>query len=451
MIAVSHRMWDTLFVGRTIRNARLDPQPTQNFAALPGYMGENEAFRRVVERYPWGCVIFLSDKLSGRHATVVAEGEVNLTSGLVTDLETGTVESFNVPFYAELVGDLGFDAADVTWPEVTGGEIVGGMTEDGPLEWVPPSDDGLLPGEQSNFSPLPGAPISAPIKAATAGRPPCVGYHEEVLICDGGYVPGTGDLDPLCTWRDRCMASQEHCRAYLKTVEEVFAGQSDEQIAELTAGWLKIYGPYDPPVWQTASVRPVVALIPPGVDVTPGGASGGVETVSLEPPPEPPAERMERREKPGVVRTPRTIKPPPPPATAISEEAAREMGLEFWDKLLVRFGLDMVEAGQTKRVGACWLQEVKSNGPGYWTGYRQMPKGGASFIRIHLKPLLGSLHIHLPFPPEHPVFQRFETATSWKHGSFLTVIKGVGREVPMEAVIEACAEHVHDFGIGLTS
>jgi hypothetical protein len=448
VIRTSSRFWDTAFVARTIRELRLDPKPVNGFAQLPGARWEDADWSRVIESYPWGFVLFLSDKQNKQHATVVVDRVTPIGPAVSWYDQLPPVDIAlldRVPF-----PDKEQDVPELIEQEEDDPDDLDDEAEDaGPDdEFVDEDDYDVQPGAESSGAVIPARVEPAPVSIVptTDSRPPCVGFHDELdKTCEGGYIQNTGVLDPPCTWRERCMALQEHCRIQCQTIDKVLKGRSDSDIRRMTETYLEQYGPFPLPATQTTADLPVEQIAPPGI----------VKRAVVDiPPPGGDSETSEKMFIPGKLPAlqiggKKESKAPAKPATAITSEEVRKMADEFWDKLVKAFGLYKVANEEAPKVGGAYLQVVQS-GPGYWTGFRRMADGDMSFIRIHLKPNLGGLHIHFPFDTAHPIFDPFgDKALSWRHGSFKTVIKGVGKTVPIDDVIAACVKHKADFNIGL--
>lgn len=180
MILVSSREFDKSFVSKIIKEQNLHPSPVPDYQSRPHYWQETARWRRVVEDYKWGAVLFLSDRTRGVHSTIVVIGRM-------LDLKAGVVgvrqkrEKIHLSWYAE----LGKGLADAKSPT------------------------------QFNI-------------------PPCLGLHEEDHVCDGGTNNKTGLTEPACEWRSRCIALQAFCLEQGKTSDEVIGRKSPEQIVQIT-------------------------------------------------------------------------------------------------------------------------------------------------------------------------------------------------------------------------
>lgn len=185
MILLSARELDLKFLASAIRDQRLDPRPIEGFHAQPDYWCESERYRRVVERYRWGAVVLLSDYERGQHATLVLTGPFDLERGTAT-----TTPGHNGPI---------------------------------PVSWYPEL----------------AAALARSTKQATRAIPPCLGFHENDHVCDGGTDPESGRIEEACAWRDRCLALQAHAIERNVFQEDVLRGRSPDEIVVLTAELLR--------------------------------------------------------------------------------------------------------------------------------------------------------------------------------------------------------------------
>jgi hypothetical protein len=201
---------DTAFVSRAIEEHRLEPSPVAGFNADPTYWMETERWKRVVERYPWGAVIFMTDRKHARAATVIAIGKVDLDKGRVTT--QGGQQPITVGWYHEMVSEL----------------------------------------KQAQ------QPDQLQI-------PPCLGYRKADHICDGGLNRAIRKVEPACAWRERCIVLQEHAANTNRQVEQVLQGKSPTQVIQLTTRLLERAGKAEAkpverhdhkPVKQPAAAKP---------------------------------------------------------------------------------------------------------------------------------------------------------------------------------------------------
>lgn len=180
MILVTSREFDKAFVAKIIKEHNLYPAPVPDYQAKPHYWQETYRWRRVIEEYKWGSVMFVTDRIRKVHSTIVVIGRI-------VDLKTGVIgvrqkrERILLSWYAE----LGKALADAK------GQV------------------------QFNI-------------------PPCLGLHEQDHVCDGGVNAKTGLAEPACEWRSRCIALQSFCLEQGKSAEDVIKRKSPEQIVQIT-------------------------------------------------------------------------------------------------------------------------------------------------------------------------------------------------------------------------
>lgn len=185
MIHQSQELFDIIFVKRTIRQLKLDPLPLEGFASMPHWLDQSRRWRRQVERFPWGYVVFISDRDENRHATFVIEGEL--------DIHTGIVKK-------------------------------GGQKRSLP-SWY---------GELAAFF------VKPPNKIADIEVPPCLGYREPDHICDGG-MNESGAIERPCPWRSRCISLQQHAATVGKAPALLLANVSPQGVVQLTTKLAKDY------------------------------------------------------------------------------------------------------------------------------------------------------------------------------------------------------------------
>lgn len=228
LVEISNKLMDLPFISRVIRTRRLDPMPHQDFYLDPKAWSENGAFKRTVEQYNWGCVIFLSNLALAQHFTVVAFGDFAPASGLLAakaprkeQLRLATV----VPWYLELARSLG--------------------------------------GKQ--------------VPQVEINIPPCLGYHEDDAntdnpICDGGYIATKNVTERPCAWKPNCIALQGHCGRLGQLPAEVLKDMGSEKIIQLTTrlreDQAKGYAPQAQVLATTqAAVKHTVALAKPKLKI----------------------------------------------------------------------------------------------------------------------------------------------------------------------------------------
>lgn len=171
---------DVAFVAKVIREHKLEPTPVTGFHSKDTYWQENERWRRVVEEYPWGCVMFIDDKERGMHATVVTTGKF--------DLATGKSSHGMIPmaWYHDMVSEL---------KQLTAKTVL--------------------------------------------QIPPCLGFHECDHVCDGGIHPQTKQAEPECYWVKQCQALQSFSLNQKREPEEVLRGKSPEAIIQMLTRMLE--------------------------------------------------------------------------------------------------------------------------------------------------------------------------------------------------------------------
>lgn len=431
MIFSVNTFWDTAFVSRTMSELGLDPMPVAGFATDGHYNVLTPAWRRVIESYPWGCVAFLSNRRADLHATMICVGRVDWVDGLVTDGDRADRLWDHVPWIEDMIGAMTgvpmagpppavFEAGEEIWDQEREGaanlpDIVNSSTVlDSPRPIAQVSDGGLA-------VPPAGHSASEPT-ARSAGIPPCVGYHIPCTTCDGG-LQSNGEIESVCTWRNRCKGLFDYCRIHRCAPDDVRVALSEVDFQHVTSQYEALYGPYPldhpPPV----AVSPETASVRHGDDDIP----------------EPNAEE----------RPPLSAKAE---KTALLRQETEQKAKAFWEALLLRMGMDFAVNPEHPKLGEVYLRVVRS-GSGSWTGYRVMPDGPVGFIRLWMKPNRGGFHVHLPVPLEHPAVVEFKQAVgpvkSWKHSRFMTLVPDVCNELPVEEVIELIVAVSPDLGIGV--
>lgn len=191
MILQSAKDMDTAFVSRVLTEHRLEPKPNAGFNAEPTYWQETGRWRRVIERYPWGAVIFMLDRQSERAATVVAIGKVDIDKGRVST--QGGSHPISIAWYQEMAMEL---------------------------KSAPSPDRLEIPG--------------------------CLGFRQSDHICDGGLNRQTRKVEPACVWRTRCIALQEYAIKEGRFQEQILQGKSPAQVVQLTTRLLERGGQTDP-------------------------------------------------------------------------------------------------------------------------------------------------------------------------------------------------------------
>jgi hypothetical protein len=165
------------FVRKILAEKKLSPLPLEGFASMPHALDQSLRWRRRVERYSWGCVVFATDRQEGRRGTFVVVGDLDIHTGIVK----GERRSALPGWYLDLAR---YFAAE---PAQTAIEV-----------------------------------------------PPCLGFHEPDYVCDGGVNPA-GVFEVRCGWRARCVALQEHAVAKGKDPREILGTAEPEKIVQITA------------------------------------------------------------------------------------------------------------------------------------------------------------------------------------------------------------------------
>lgn len=219
MMLMSNKDMDTAFVAAAIREHNLEPTPETGFHAKPEYWQENERWKRVVETYAWGAVVFIADRQRGSAATLIGIGKhVDLEQGRVST-QGGWVD-FPPSWYKEMAMDL-----------------------------------------------------HSMKRATTLAIPSCLGFRVPDHICDGGKEPNSNRMEPACAWRDRCIALQTHAQVSNRLQEDLIKSKSPEQIIQLTTRLMERSGaqPASPVKPKT---QPKQKLPESNATQTPENASG---------------------------------------------------------------------------------------------------------------------------------------------------------------------------------
>lgn len=180
MMLMSNKDMDTGFVAKALSEHNLDPNPKTGFHAEPDYWQETQRWKRVVERYEWGSVLFISDRERKANATIIAVGKLDIANGKVS--HQGGWQDIQPGWYKEMALEL-----------------------------------------------------SSLLKKPTTRLqvPPCLGFRQPDVICDGGKNE-YNKMEPACAWRDRCMALQKFAQDNNRLQEDLLKGKSPEQIIQLT-------------------------------------------------------------------------------------------------------------------------------------------------------------------------------------------------------------------------
>jgi hypothetical protein len=183
VIHTSTKYQDLAFVARTLREHKLSPKPLSGYNQQPDYWNETDRWRRIVERYEWGAVVFLSNRGKDEHATLVIVGELDVATGAVRGV--GAAQKVAIAWYKELA---------TTFSAAAAGEV---------------------------------------------NVPPCLGYREADHVCDGG-LNADRQMERPCAWRDRCIALQEEAARNEKLPDELIAGLEATAIVQLTTRLLTV-------------------------------------------------------------------------------------------------------------------------------------------------------------------------------------------------------------------
>jgi len=102
-----HTSWankhDIEFIQKVVAERNLDPKPLEGCHQHDDYLQKSGDDVRLIERYSWGCIMFL--KYRGKCCTLVVEGKLNAMEGLVYG-EKGSREHLPVNWYKNLVKEL---------------------------------------------------------------------------------------------------------------------------------------------------------------------------------------------------------------------------------------------------------------------------------------------------------------------------------------------------------
>lgn len=214
MLLMSNKDMDTGFVAKAISEHNLSPSPKMGFHAESDYWMETQRWKRVVERYDWGAVLFISDRDRRANATIVAVGKLDVVNGRVS--EQGGWRDLQPGWYKEMAMEL------------------------------------------SNLAKKPNQTLFVP---------PCLGFRQPDVICDGGKNEHN-KMEPACAWRDRCMALQSFAETNNRLQEDLLKGKSPEQIIQLTTRLLTNGGagvqlpPVPKPKATTPAAGPKQAVAP---------------------------------------------------------------------------------------------------------------------------------------------------------------------------------------------
>lgn len=149
MIYVTENRKDSVFVAEIFRKHRLSPIPVKNCYELSDYQKSNGQWERIIERYPWGVVLYV-DKPNAS-ATIVAIGDFDPVIGEIT--KNGHAKRLPISWYRDLVRRCEMQKIEA---------------------------------------------------------PACAGYWVAGVTCDGGINPDTNEEENACSWRHRCRLIQDH-------------------------------------------------------------------------------------------------------------------------------------------------------------------------------------------------------------------------------------------------
>lgn len=317
---------DVAFVSKAIQEQKLDPMPVTGFHARDNYWQETARWRRVVEEYSWGNVMFLDDVERGMHATVIAIGKL--------DLETGRV--LNGTSYKQI-----------------------------PIGWYSDLTSGLKS-------------LATQVQLQI---PPCLGFHENDHVCDGGMNVQTKRAEPPCSWRSRCTALQGLAVDQGRLQEDILRGKSPEQIVQLTTRLLERKQGHD----VTAPSHPAPKAQPAkqeGTKAKPPAEGPGLEQI--------------------VAEATKEV------ATACSTTmAADEMSAAAGELFII----DRTEHSD-------YISVYKAQGP------KLRPKAVCSF---RLRRRIGGFRVQLPLPQDSPLLEGIVPGEigQWKDGAFQIVVNDV--------------------------
>jgi len=101
---------DIEFVKKIIRSRRLDPKPMDGYHHEPDFYQQAGEYSRMIERYPWGIVLVVSNLDVCR--TLVIEGKFNPNTGEVFG-QSGARETIPVNWYKKLAKEMARGGKDV--------------------------------------------------------------------------------------------------------------------------------------------------------------------------------------------------------------------------------------------------------------------------------------------------------------------------------------------------
>lgn len=361
MIMMSNKDMDTSFVAKVIAEHGLDPIPETGFHSANDYWQETQRWKRVVERYKWGGVLFISDRDRRSNATIVAVGKIDLVQGRVS--QQGGWQDIQPGWYKEMAMDL------------------------------------------ANLLKKPTAKLQVP---------PCLGFRQPDVICDGGKNEHN-KMEPPCAWRDRCIGLQKFAQDNNRLQEDLLKGKSPEQIIQLTTRLL-----------TNSGAQVVARHLPPSKPATPSAAK-----------PAPAAKQ------PAAAKTASGIDP-------VVGKAVMEVVVSVANEVAAAAGLK-VSADLTKHlaaVGDLYLVDRTENSD-YISIYQLRKPKPLALASFRVRARVGVL-VQLPIPKTSPLLEPILEADvrEWKDGAFQSAV----REVPMEGgdrlehikrIILAIIQHDH--------
>lgn len=392
MIHASKKDTDMGFIAKTLRERGLDPKPLPGFWDLPGAWDDSNRWRRAVERYSWGSIVFLSDRKADEHYTLVVEGELDVKTGVVKS--SGKPEPLPVPWYNDLARRLNMEGA----------------------------------------------------KAPVIEVPRCLGHHVSDYTCDGGYNPAQ-QLEKPCAWRSRCIALQGHCAKANCLPAEVLKGKAPDEVARFTAGLLPAElaaAPVAPAAAPSGSAQ--VALARPQ-EATP------VPATAAKPSPAKPTPKAAAKVAPAA--KPAAPVPAAGPNTDAMtlfkgiwgglQKALESAGLNTFVDGRKRKYLPSEDGAE---VGDIFLSD-RSQTSAYISVYAQPEKGRkVALFAVRLR--TGVVGIQLPLEPEHALLSKHKAnVVKWKDGKFLCELKPVPTSVPVQAVCDLILKAIQSGAIPL--
>jgi hypothetical protein len=143
---ISDQSHDLEFIREIVAEHALEPEPMDEYWTAKDYWYEDGKYKRVVERYPWGCVLFLANKEEDDYATVVYE-----------ELEPQPYEE--------------------------------ALVESKAISWYPT--------------------LIEHFKKSTPEQPHCFGHYVVDPVCDGGYNTRVKLMEASCVWNGECREASD--------------------------------------------------------------------------------------------------------------------------------------------------------------------------------------------------------------------------------------------------